>query len=388
LASRLLFVLNESYFFMTHRLALAHGAVKAGFEVHVAAPDDHVWAPDGFSIAEIEAEGFQFHAIPLSRRGLNPFADLRTFLALFVLYFRLKPDLVHLLTIKPVVWGGIAARLAGVPAVVCSVTGLGQVFTGRGVGLRIIRGLVTFLYRLATNHKNMRVIVQNKGDSKVLEEAGAVEPGLLRLIRGSGVSLSEFVFSPLPSGDILAVLPARLIWDKGIGEFVEAARNVRKSLPEARFVLVGDTKPSNPRAVPAKTIRGWEEEGIIEWWGRSTDMPSVYAQARVVCFPSTYGEGVPKVLLEAAATGRPVIACDIPGCREFIVDGENGFLVSPGDGSALESALLDLMTDDAKAISMGERGRKIVAEGFSVERVVADTLSVYGELTKGQHNSV
>jgi glycosyltransferase involved in cell wall biosynthesis len=377
---RLLFVVNEAYFFMSHRLALAKAAQCSGFEVHVAAPEDHVWAPDGFSTNEIVQAGFTFHNIPLSRRGKNPFQDIVSLIALVKLFFGLRPDLLHLLTIKPVVYGGIAARLAGLKSVVCTVTGLGQVFVATGPVSTLLRQAVILLYRLATKHKNTRVIVQNKGDRSKLVETGAVSETKVRLIRGSGVSTDAFKFAPDDAFPPVVVLPSRLIWEKGVGVFAEAARILKKQSINARFALVGDTQPSNPRAVPADVINEWVEEGILEWWGRQTDMPRIYEKASIVCLPSIYGEGVPKVLIEASASGRAIVTADNPGCTEIVQNDINGLVVPPNDPASLAQALKQLILDSETRRAMGERGREIVLAEFSEEQVISETLQVYKEV--------
>lgn len=377
---RLLFVVNEAYFFMTHRLALARAAKAAGFEVHVAAPRDHIWAPVDFSLDQLTDAGFTYHPINLSRRGKNPLLDFRTALDIYRLFRRLRPDLIHLLTIKPLIYGGIAARLAGLPAVVCTVTGLGQIFVDSGCSAALLRHLIVRLYRLATHHPNIRVIVQNRGDMDLLRRVAAVPPESLRLIRGSGVNLAWFAALPEAAEPPLVILPARLIWEKGIGPFVEAARKIKARGVAARFALVGDAHPSNPRAVPEADIRAWVDEGIVEWWGRRTDMPAVYGQCALVCLPSSYGEGVPKVLIEAAAASRPIVATDIAGCREIVSDGDNGLLAPPGDSAALVDRLERLISDRELRQTMGRRGREIAEREFSEETVVAQTLAVYGEV--------
>jgi len=378
--TKLLYIVNESYFFMSHRLPIARAALGAGYEVHVAAPEDHVWAPRGFTVEALRDAGFAFHPIPLSRRGTNPWQELKTLIALWRLLAELRPELVHLLTIKPLLYGGLAARLLRVPAVVAAVTGLGQVFVATGVRAGLLRRLAVAAYRVATGHPNGRVIVQNAGDLETLRRSGAVVPGRLVLIRGSGVSLRTFTPEPEPSGPPLVILPARMIWEKGMAEFVAAARSLRARGVTARFALVGDSQASNPRAVPEATLQQWSEEGVVEWWGRRTDMPRVFAEAHVVCLPSTYGEGVPKVLIEAAACARPIVACDIPGCREIVHDGENGILVPPGDTEALAAALARLIEEPALRRRMGVRGREVVEAGFTEEQVAAATLEVYRAL--------
>ena len=365
---------------MSHRLPVARAMAARGYEVHVAAPADHVWAPSDFDVAALEALGIRFHPIPLDRRGTSPVTELGTFFAILRLYRGLRPRLVHHLTIKPVLYGGIAARLAGVPAMVSAVTGLGHVFTGRGLLLRLLRPLVLWGYRVATRHPNARIVVQNTEDARELVRLRAIPEGRVVLIRGSGVSLDTFPAVPEPAGIPLVVLPARLIWDKGIAEFVEAARRLKAEGVACRFALVGNTHPSNPRAVPAAQLCTWQREGVIEWWGRREDMPQVFAEAHVVCMPSTYGEGIPKVLIEAASSARPIVTTSIAGCREIVREGENGLLVPPGDVAALTAALRRLLLDPALRQRMGGSGRAIVQESFSEELVVARTLAVYDEL--------
>jgi glycosyltransferase involved in cell wall biosynthesis len=380
LTHRLLFIVNETYFFMTHRLPLARAAAAAGWDVHVAAPDDHVWAPEGFSVDAIERAGFKYHRLPLSRRGKNPVEEIRTLVAAWRLLSQIQPDLVHLLTIKPVIYGGLAARIAGTPAVVATITGLGQMFAESGLSGALLRRLVRILYRFAVRHSNTRIIVQNRHDGDVLVGSGIVDRASTRLIRGSGVDLETFRPVAEMAGCPIVILPARLIWEKGVGDFVSAARILRRRGCTARFALVGDTHPSNPRAVPARDIERWVEEGVVEWWGRREDMPGVFAQSAVVCLPTTYGEGVPKVLIEASAAGRPVVASDIPGCREIVSDGENGVLVPAGNIEALAAALQYVLEDPVARTRMGQRGRQIAEAEFGEDQVARQVLDVYSEV--------
>ena len=380
MARRLLFVVNETYFFMTHRLPVARAMVAAGWEVHVAAPDDHVWAPDDFSVKALKDAGFHYHSVPLSRRGRNPLQELGTLFALWQLIRRLKPDLIHLLTIKPVIYGGLVARATKVKGMVSTITGLGQIFVGSGPGNAMLRMLISVLYRFALAHRNARTIIQNSHDGEVLERAGAVDRSRLRLIRGSGVDLEEFKPTTPPHGTPLVILPARLIWEKGVGEFVNAAKLLKQRGGDVRLALVGDTRASNPRAVPLDQIEAWVSGRIIEWWGRRTDMPDVLSQSAIVCLPSTYGEGVPKVLIEAAAAARPIIATDIPGCREIVRDGENGLLIPISDPQALADAILRLASNPEMCSRMGKRGREIAEAEFGEAHVVRRTLDVYDEV--------
>ena len=378
---RLLFVLNEAYFFLSHRLPVAQRARAEGWEVHVAAPPDHVWAPPAFSVNALEDQGFIFHPIPLSRRGTNLFAEARTLLALRRLFADLRPDLVHLVTIKPNLYGGLAARLAGVPSVVFAVTGLGQVFVARGVRAALVRAAVRGLLRVALGHPNRRVIFQNRDDCQTWTEAGLVPPEAAMVVRGSGVDLAAYQPAPPPPGVPLVVLASRLIWEKGVQAFVDAARTLRGEGVAARFVLVGDTQPSNPRAVPAAVLEEWQRESVVDWWGYRGDMAAVLAESSIVCLPSTYGEGIPKILLEAAAAGRAIVTNNIPGCREAVEDGVTGYLVPPGDGEALAARLRELIDDPGRTAAFGAAGRELAESDFGQDAIAAATVEVYRMLT-------
>ncbi|MBT4743912.1 MAG: glycosyltransferase, partial [Rhodospirillaceae bacterium] len=271
----LLFAVNEAFFFVSHRLPIALEAQRQGYDVHIAAPGDNVWAPQDYSVSALAAHGLTYHEIPISRRGTRPIQELRTFLALFGLYRRLRPDIVHHLTIKPNLYGGIAARLVGVPGVVYAITGLGQMFVATRGPLRLVRPMVLSLMRFAFGHRNARVIVQNTSDRAFLIDNGVAQMNATVLIQGSGVDLELFKPAAETAGEPVVILPSRLIWEKGIQEFVDAAKQLRREGITARFALIGNTHSSNPRAVPEATLRGWADDGIVEWWGRREDMPEV-----------------------------------------------------------------------------------------------------------------
>lgn len=371
---RILYVVNDAAFFLSHRSALAEAARAQGYEVHVATPEDE-------AAAKIRRLGFGFDAVDISRRGVTPLREASTLVALLRLYRRLRPDLVHHITIKPVVYGGIAARIARVPAVASAITGLGWVFNARGFKRRILRFLVTNTYRVALAHGNSTVIFQNPDDRRLMVDAHLVPANRTTLIKGSGVDMRRFVPTPQPPGIPLVVLASRMLWDKGIGEFVEAARSLRREGVSARFALVGDTDPGNPAAVTKVQLDAWKTQGDVEWWGRREDMPDVFAQSHLVCLPS-YGEGVPKVLIEAAACARPIVATDSPGCREIVRHEESGLLVPIRDAPALASAMRRLIESAELRSKMGASGRELATQGFSVDEVIAQTLDVYEALLK------
>lgn len=367
---RLLLVLNDAPFFITHRLPLALAARDAGFEVHVAVPFE------AEPVSIMEAENLRHHDIPL-RRGARAIAgELSLIRAIWQVGRRVKPDLMHAVTMKPVVYGGLVARLARVPAVVHAVTGLGYLFLTEGTAARAQRRFVKGLYKFALGHRNAHVIFQNPDDLRLFLDSRLVDPEIVSMIKGCGVDTTAFVVHPEPVDDPVVMFPARILGDKGVHEFVEAARALKPNYPSVRFVLVGRTDPDNPTDVGEAGIRAWEGEGIVEWWGFSTDMAGTLAKAQVVCMPS-YREGLPRVLIEAAACGRPIVTADVPGCREIVRDGENGLLVPVRDGPATAQAIERLLTDPALRKRMGARGREIVEAEFSVGDFVVKSLAAY-----------
>ena len=369
---RLLFVDNRCSYFLSHRLPLARAARRAGYDVHVTT----LTAGDGDAI---RAEGFPYHPVSRAGRSNNPLDEARVLGNLWQLYRRLAPDLAHHITLRGVLYGTLAARAAGVPAVVNGVTGLGYLYTARSLRVRLVRAAVQVVLRLLARHPNQHFTFQNPDDRRVFERAKVMGAAPHTLIRGSGVDTDAF--SPAPFVDKKApvvVFCGRMVWQKGAGTFVEAARQF--DAEAARFVLVGDTDPDNPDAIPAEQLRAWEQEETVEWWGYRDDMPSVLARADAVAFPSAYGEGVPKVLIEAAARARPIVTTDVPGCREIVDDRENGLLVPPRDADALAKALRRLLQDEALRERMGQAGRALVEEGFSIGRVVRETMQVYEQV--------
>lgn len=373
LKGRLLFLVNDAAFFLSHRLPLALAARAAGMEIHVATPADDV-SPT------ISAYGFWFHPVSMSRSGANPLREIRTLGAIVKLLRSVKPDILHAVTIKPVLYGGLAARLVQQPAVVSAIPGLGSVFTAGGFLAKRVRQIITAIYAYALRQRRVKVIFQNPEDLRRFVDGNIVAPSDSVLIRGSGVDLQWFRASPLSSGVPIVLFASRMLRAKGVEEFFGAAQRLKEKGIIARFVLVGEPDKGNPWCIPRETLEAWHRAGIIEWWGRRDDMPDVLAQAYIFCLPTYYGEGLPKVLLEAAACGRPLVATDIPGCREIVRPGMNGVLVPVRDADALANAIQTLIENRPLAAVMGQRSREIAEQEFGVERVVDETLKAYEEL--------
>lgn len=370
---KILFIVNDAAFFVSHRLPIAVAAKAAGYDVHTAT------AP-GPGSGDIEAAGIAHHPIVFSRSGTNPVRELFTLLAIRRVIRDLSPDLVHLITPKAVVYGGIVARLERVPAIVAAISGLGHIFSAKGVGSRAARALVRRLYRMALATDNASVIFQNPTDRDVLVGTGAVSHERVVMIRGSGVDLTAFRVLPEPVGVPAVTFAARLLRAKGVYEFVDAARSLRGEGVRARFWLVGAPDPENPTGVPQQDIEQWRAEGAIEVLGNRTDMASIFAMSNLVVLPSYYGEGLPKVLVEAAACGRCIVTTDSPGCRDAIEADSTGVLVPPHDTAALTNAIRELLADSPRRMRMGRAGRALAEREYSIGGVVDAHLQLYATL--------
>jgi glycosyltransferase involved in cell wall biosynthesis len=370
---RILFLLASDWYFYWHRLAVAERIAARGYDVHVA-------TPDGRFRTAIEAAGLRFHPIQIDRQGLNPLKDVATIKDVVELYRALKPDLVHHVAVKPIIYGSLAAKITNIPVIVNAMPGLGYVFVSRQLKARLIRPGVAVAFRLLVNARNSRVIVENHDDMKRWVAWRVMRPDRVVVSPGCGVDVESFRPSPELPGPPLVVLPARLLFYKGVVEFIGAARILKARGGTARFALVGQGDERNPACVPSDLLRQWQKEGVVELFGWHDDMAQVLAQCHVVCLPSHGGEGVPRSLLEAAASGKPIVATDVSGCRDVVRDGENGFLVPPRQVAPLADAIERLVHDAELRRLMGERGRKRALAEFSVDIVAAQTLQVYEEL--------
>lgn len=370
---RLLYVGNNPEYFLSHRRPQAEAARDAGYEVHVAMP------PDPDAERAITAAGYPFHPIALSRGIGTPWGEIRAIASFFRVYRAVRPDLVQHNTVKPMLYGGFAARALRVPAVVHVITGLGYVFLAEGPRAAIRRAAIKLAYRFILAHPRCRAIFQNPDDLGEFVRAGLVPEARTVLIKGSGVDVQAFTPTPEPPGLPVVLLPSRMLWDKGVGEFVEAARMLRDEGVEARFVLAGDTDMENPAGIPPARLHEWRDAGIVEWWGHQSDMPGVFARSHIVCLPS-YREGLPKALIEGAASGRPIVTTDVPGCREVVPEGRNGLLAPVRDARALADALRRLCVDRELRARMGAASRKIAEEEFAVEGVARRHLEIYEAL--------
>jgi glycosyltransferase involved in cell wall biosynthesis len=370
----LLFVVNNPAFFMSHRVPVALAAQKAGYDVHVA-------TMDGPAVADIQALGMTHHAIPMTRSGKRPLQELGTLLALVRLFRRLRPDVVHLVTIKPVLYGGIAARLARVPGMVAAISGLGFVFLSNSLKMRLVRAVVARLYRIALGHPNSRVIFQNANDRDLLKSLGAVRDEQVVIIRGAGVDLDAFRPTPEPPAPpVVVTMVARLLRDKGVQEFVQAARLLRERGVPVTMQLVGGLDAGNPASATQADVDAWQQGGCVQALGERSDVAALYAAAHIAVLPS-YREGLPKSLIEAAACGRAVVTTDVPGCRDAIEPNVTGLLVPVRDAAALADAIARLGKDAALRQAMGAAGRALAEREFDINQVARIHVTLYDALS-------
>lgn len=369
---KLLFVANVDWFFLSHRLPIALKAQQAGFEVHIAAG-----ITDKLSV--LQGYGLIVHPLGLVRGGLGALNAVRTLIELRQIFRDVRPDLVHLVTIKPVLLGGVVARWLRVPALVSAVSGLGYVFTANGPVAILRRWVVGRIYSWALSHHNQIVIFQNPDDRDLLVASLGLSHAKVKMIRGSGVDLKQYAVESEPSGIPVVLFPARLLVDKGILEFVQAAVVLHAKGITARFALAGMVDSANPTSVSQAQLDSWLAKGVVEYWGYRTDMPQVIASANLVVLPS-YREGLPKVLLEAAASGRAVVTTDVPGCRDAIEPGVTGLLAPVGEAVGLARAVEQLLVNPEQRMAMGLAGRQLAEREFDVRAVVDKHLAIYHQL--------
>jgi len=374
---KILLFANTDWYLYNFRRDLALALRARGDEVVLV-------SPAGEYALRLEQMGFHWLEFPLARRGMNPLTELGSIARLVRLYRRERPDLVHHFTVKCVLYGTLAAHLAGIPAAVNSITGLGYLFLPGGALRNLLRAFVRIWYRSVL--RGSQVIFENAEDRQAFLDYGLIRPADGHLIPGVGIDLERFRPTPLPTGVPVVLLAARLLWDKGVGEFVEAARRLHEQGVRARFALAGRTDPGNPASIPQTQIEAWCREGTLEWWGWIEEMAEALGRASLVCLPS-YREGLPTVLMEAAACARPVVASNVPGCREALQDGVSGLLVEARDAAGLAGVLQRLIDDPALSRKMGLAGRSLAEKKFSSVRIQSRILEVYRiAFTKGRRD--
>lgn len=369
---RVLFVVNDPAFFISHRLSIACAAKKEGYEVHVAtAPGD--------SVSTILGHGFVHHPLPLSRSGINIFREFFAFISIWAVFVKVRPTIAHLVTIKPVLYGGLAARISPVKGVVAALSGLGFIYIRQGKKAGALKMVVSYLYRLAFAKSNLKAIFQNADDMNDFVRQNIVPRSKAVIIRGSGVDLSLFEYRPEPDTVPMVTFAARLLRDKGVVEYVKAASLLKLRGVSANFQVVGGIDTGNPTSITRQEIDAWRSEGFISFLGHRRDISSIFSRSHIIVLPS-YREGLPKVLVEAAACGRAVVTCDVPGCRDAIEPGVTGLLVPERNAGALAESIQLLVENSELRQRFGRAGRDLAEREFGIAGIVRQHLDIYQEL--------
>jgi glycosyltransferase involved in cell wall biosynthesis len=365
---------NTDWYLYNFRRSLALALSEAGYDLLLISPEGQY----GRKLLDL---GLRWQSVPMERRSLNPLREAVLLSRLIRLMRRERPDVVHGFTIKCAVYGSLAARLAGVPVRVNAVAGMGYVFTSDSLKARLLRPLVRLLLKLALGGRNARLILQNPDDVELFRKARLVDPNHVRLIPGSGVDCERFspASATVSSGRVRVVLPARLLWDKGLAEYVEAARLLRDRAVPVDLLLAGEPDPGNPAAVPGEEVASWVAQGLVRRLGHVDDMPALFRSVDIVVLPS-YREGLPKGLIEAGASGCALVTTDVPGCREVVTHERDGLLVPVRDASALADAIERLVSDPALRARLAAAAREKAVAEFDERIVIERTLEVYREL--------
>jgi glycosyltransferase involved in cell wall biosynthesis len=376
LKSKILFVTNVDWFFISHRLVIAEEAQKRGFEVIVAAEDT------GRS-QEIRDKGIQFINLSISRSGTNPFKELKTLINFFNIYKSIDPDVVHHITLKPVIYGSIIAKLLRIRGVVNAISGLGYNFTkGRQ---SYVQKAMLYMMRLGFSRKNLVVIFQNENDQEDLTELGIINSSneIVR-IKGSGVDLEKYYQSPFPVFNrIKILLPSRMLWDKGVKELREASNILKEKYSnKIEFILSGLADEDNKAGVPTFYLKDWDDGEYVKWIGYQKNMFKIYQNSHIVVLPS-YREGMPKALLEACAVGRAIVTTNAIGCKETVDEGVNGFKVPVASSTDLAYALEELINNHDLIKQMGHNSRAKAEKEFDVKNVVEKHIEIYNSLLIG-----
>ncbi|NQZ14601.1 MAG: glycosyltransferase family 4 protein [Alphaproteobacteria bacterium] len=373
-APHVLMVLNDIAWFWSHRQPLAQAILGRGSKLSLAT----AMASSDQGVKDMGVEG---HDLPDHGKGLGLLFHVKIVRAIIKTIKETKPDIIHAITLRHAFYTGIATRLIKYRPTVFTVAGVGSLFTDHSLKMNIVRAIALPLLRYAFRGPNRFLIFQNPDDRNLMIKHGVVDENQTTIIRGSGVDLKEFPFTPEEQNEEPIVLfSSRLIREKGIDDFIGAARILKNKGVKARFQIAGSVYQKNPNSLSKEEMQGYHDEGVIEWLGQVSDMPSLFKEISIMALPSYYGEGVPKILLEAAAIGRPIITCDVPGCREAVNDNENGLLVSPKSPEELSEAIDKLLSDFDLRQSYGRAGRAMVEKDFHVESVVSRTLDVYDSM--------
>lgn len=366
MTKKILFVVNVDWFFISHRLPLALEALKKGYEVHIscAITDKKKY---------LESLGLKVHPLDISRSGIGITGEIKAFLEIYKVLKEISPNIAHFVTIKPVLYGGIASRFLNINKKIFSISGLGFIFIKQGFNATLVRTLVKIMYRFSLAGKNSHVIVQNSSDKVVVISIVKVPT---TLIRGSGVDLNQYKWIKENNQNIKVSMACRLLKDKGVFEYIEAAKVLKQRFPNIEFELYGDIDIYNPASLTNEDIKMIKKSGFVNVYGFSSNIASAFSDSNIVVLPS-YREGLPKVLIEAAACGRAVVTTDVPGCSDAIVPDITGLLCKVKNSESLAQMIEKLIIGENLRNSMGKAGRKLAEKEFDIKKVVEKHFEIY-----------
>ena len=370
---KVLLVANTGWNLYNFRLPLARFLRNRGIEVVLVSPKDAY-------VEKLQAEGFRWIELWLSRRSINPFVELFTISHLTWIYVREKPSAVHHFTIKCVLIGTVAAKISGIKAVLNAITGLGYIFNSSGFKAKLLKPIIMFLFKLILTARRVQVVFQNMDDLNFFVQEKLIIPQRTVLIRSSGIDLNRFSPSSThlkPSSHPVVLFASRLLTEKGIIEYVQAAYILKNRGINATFQIIGAPDPGNPSSIPQTVLSQWQKDKIVDIKGHVDNIENFIALSTIVVLPSHGGEGVPRILLEAGAMEKPLVATDVSGCREVVDHGKNGFLVPVKDAVELANAIEVLLQDSALCKAMGKAARKKVLREFDVRDVIRNTAKAY-----------
>lgn len=372
---KILFVVNELNFFLSHRLSIAKEASRKGYLVHLAIENKKLTKVENEHLKD-----FQIHNYYVSRSNLNIIFEIYTFISLFLLIKRINPQLVHLITMKPIIYGGIINRILNIKSQVISVTGMGYIFINKQkLRIKLLNFIVKNLLKFAINHKNQKIIVQNNSDLNEFLRVKKISDKNFILIPGSGVNLNFFNYVPENEKNNLIIMVCRLLKDKGVYEFIEAEKKIRNKNIKARFWLVGNIDLSNPSSLTSKDIEKIKEDSKVKFLGFRKDISRLYKYSNIAVLTS-YREGFPKSLIEASACGRPIITTDVPGCRDSIINNVTGILINKKNSQQLCDAIELLLKNDTLRKKMGYQARINAENKYNINDVISKHMEIYNNL--------
>ena len=372
---KLVYIINVDWYFALHWLERAKASVNNGYEVYVITSFSSKKIVDS-----IKAEGLNIINVKISRKGLNPLIELLTIISLSKLLNNIKPDLVHTITVKCNLYGSLICRIKKIPFI-CSVTGLGYAFSSTSVKARVIKYFIQSFYKVIARAKQYRILFENNDDMDYMVENNIIPAGNVKRISGAGVDCDLYKYVAEPESDTIKILcAARMLYDKGIHLLVEASSELKKTGLDFEILIAGILDKGNPGAIPEQKLVQWDRQGLSNWLGQVENMPELLQNIHIAVLPTSYGEGIPRFLIEAAASGRPAITTNVAGCREIIENDINGFLIDVGDKYQLATALNDLISSKQMRLRMGRAGREKVLNEYSQDKVIAQTMEIYNSV--------